>query len=357
MTETSHVLAGRLENRARTLGTDPRSDPRMVSALGALAALDHPAGPAIAVGDGRDALLTFIADAEQAYEGLYAALMDGVEPIEGVSRETRTIEADGHDVTLHIHRPDHTAGPLPVIYEVHGGGMVVLSATNPLYAHWRDALAAAGALVVGVEFRNGGGVLGPHPFPAGLDDCVTGLRWVHANLAELGGTHIVITGDSGGGNLVLALAIRARREGWVDEIAGVYAQCPFILGTWDSPPADLTSLWENDGYLIDRGTLPLMVEVYDPGCKNVDDPTCWPSRASVKDVTGLPPHVISANEVDPLRDEALAYHRLLLQAGVSSAGRVNLGLCHSGELLFPASMPEVYANVVRDVIGFAHAVA
>lgn len=116
-------------------------------------------------------------------------------------------------------------------------------------------------MVVGVEYRNGGGVLGAHPFPAGLDDCVAGLRWTHEHLAELGGTHVVLTGDSGGANLCLGLAIRAKREGWVDRIAGVHALCPYVLGAWDRPPSELASLWENNGH--------------------VEDPTCWAARAGL----------------------------------------------------------------------------
>ena len=49
--------------------------------------------------------------------------------------------------------------------------MVLMSADGPIYDRWRSELAATGLVVVGVEFRNGAGKLGPHPFPAGLNDC------------------------------------------------------------------------------------------------------------------------------------------------------------------------------------------
>jgi acetyl esterase len=67
--------------------------------------------------------------------------------------------------------------------------------------------------------------------------------------------------------------------------------------------------------------------------------------------------VISVNELDPLRDEGLAYHRLLQRAGVSSIGKLNLGLCHVGELLCRGAMPDVYLSAVRDVTGFARSLA
>ena len=64
----------------------------------------------------------------------------------------------------------------------------------------------------------------------GLHDCADGLRRVSDHRAELGASHIVLSGESGGGNLCLSLTHLAKREGWLDVIAGVYAQCPYIAG-------------------------------------------------------------------------------------------------------------------------------
>ena len=52
--------------------------------------------------------------------------------------------------------------------------MVLLEAAGATYGRWRDELAATGLVVVGVEFRNGGGKHGPYPYPAGLNDCAAG---------------------------------------------------------------------------------------------------------------------------------------------------------------------------------------
>ena len=69
------------------------------------------------------------------------------------------------------------SGTLLGVLHIHGGGMVILSAAGPLYTRWREALAASGMVVVGVEFRNAAGALGSHPFPAGLNDCSSALAW------------------------------------------------------------------------------------------------------------------------------------------------------------------------------------
>lgn len=99
--------------------------------------------------------------------------------------------------------------------------------------------------------------------------------------------------------------------------------------------------------------MPIMASTYDIDGKNRDNPLCWPYRATVEDLRGLPPHVISVNELDPLRDEGLAYYRRLLSAGVAGYSRTVNGTIHAADVLFPKAIPEVYAATVRDIKGFA----
>ena len=129
----------------------------------------------------------------------------------------------------------------------HGGGMVLMTAADPLFVRWRNELARAGMLVVGVEFRNGGGRLGAHPFPAGLNDCASAVQWVDDRRAELGVSTLVISGESGGGNLSIATTLKAQKEGWRSAIDGVFAMCPYIYGGYGDPDPALLSLRENDG--------------------------------------------------------------------------------------------------------------
>jgi acetyl esterase len=75
--------------------------------------------------------------------------------------------------------------------------------------------------------------------------------------------------------------------------------------------------------------------------------------ATDDDLKDFPPHVISVNELDPMRDEGLDYYRRLVRAGVPAVGRVVAGTCHGGDLLFPGVMPDVFAASVRDLSGFA----
>jgi acetyl esterase/lipase len=272
--------------------------------------------------------------------------------VEGVTTTTTTIAGtDGNDVTLYVSRPDASDGALPCVVHLHGGAMAFLSAADTGYMRGREYLAATGLVVVGVEFATRWQAR-PYPYPAGLNDCAAAVRWVATNRAELGVAHLVVAGESGGGNLTLAVPHKAKREGWLHEIAGVYAQCPFISNRWLEQPDDLPSLRENDEYFISCLGLALMGSIYNPDGSHSHDATCWPLAATDAELTGLPPHIISVNELDPLRDEGLLSSGAR-RAGVPAVGRVVAGTCHGGDLLLAGAMPEVYAASMRDVSGFA----
>lgn len=344
---------GRLADPDSTLGTDTRSDPRMVKRFAPFG-LDGPPPPSPTADSPLEDRHAFAAAQEDAMTTVFNTLVEGLPAAEGVTTTTTNINGgDGNDTTLFISRPTDTDEALPCVVHLHGGGMAILSAADPVYMHIREYLAATGVVVVGVEFRNSSGNLGAYPYPAGLNDCAAAIRWVAAHRSDLGVTHLLVSGESGGGNLTLTVAHKAKREGWIHEIAGFYAQCPYISHRWHERCDDLPSLQECDGYFLDCQFLAMIGSLYDPTDSYGSDATCWAGVATDEELTGLPPHVISVNELDPLRDEGLDYYRRLVRVGVPAVGRVVAGTCHAGDLLFAGAMPEVFAASMRDVSGFA----
>lgn len=355
------TLPGRLGDPSMSLATDPRTDPRLAAALTAFGLADQAAEPPVNGDSSLAECLGFAAAAEEGWRGLFGLLAANTPPPSNVSVREHSIRGrDGNEITLFIHAPaDHDAGsrPLPCVVHTHGGGMVILTAADANYSRWRSELAATGMVVVGVEFRNGAGVLGNHPFPAALHDCADAARWTAENKTELGISHLIMSGESGGGNLSIATTLLAKREGWLDSIAGVYAQCPYISGQYADMPAELPSLAENDAYFLDMKTMGALVKPYDPTGENAENPLTWPYHATREDLVGLPPHVVSVNELDPLRDEGLAYYRKLLAAGVTATGRTVHGTCHAADCSFIDAIPDVFYATIRDISGFAAALA
>ena len=355
MPEIQHLLPGRLADPDATLATDQRADPRIISALEAFGGFAPGVDP-VAKDATYEACLAYCAAFEAASSAANEELLANLPVFENVTRTTQVISGlDGNEIKLFIHQPTTSQAAMPCVVHLHGGGMVLMSAADPGFVRWRDNLANCGMVVIGVEFRNGGGRLGTHPFPAGLNDCAATVQWVHANKADMNISSIVISGESGGGNLSLATTLLAKQQGWLSQIDGVYAMCPYISGCYANPPVQLLSLYENDGYLLDGLMMGALAKVYDPTAINAENPLAWPYHAQAEDLAGLPPHIVSVNELDPLRDEGLAYYRKLMAAGVSAVGRTVHGTPHGGDQAFPDVIPNVYLDTVRSMAGFAHA--
>jgi acetyl esterase/lipase len=352
------VLPGRLGDPTMELRSDPRADPRMIKAFVPYELDVRAAALPVTRHSPLEELLAVATRIERGFDGSFGAILADVPHPHGVETRTLTITGvAGNDVELYVHRPMGVSAPLPGLLHLHGGGMAILSAAGQSAALWRTHLAAQGCVVVGVEFRNSGGALGPHPFPAGLDDCASALDWMHAQREGLGLKSIVVTGESGGGNLSLATALKAKREGRLEHLDAVYAQAPFIYGGYDTANPALPSLIENEGYVLGPSEMTMMAALYDPRGEHTTDPLAWPYYATEEDLRGLPPHVVTTDELDPLRDEGLAYLRALQRAEVNATGHTYSGIGHACEHILGAALPELYDRALRDVADFARDVS
>lgn len=227
--EEVQTLQGRLADPARTLATDPRVDPRVIEALAPFGLDGLTPSPPVTASSPRDDQLAFLAEAEERLEAMLSAVNGELPAVAGVRSDSITIIGEQGEIALYIDVPDRLDRRVPCVVHLHGGGMVILQATNPVYAYWRGRLAATDIVVIGVEFRNGAGRLGCHPFPAGLNDCAAATRWALSNLEQLGASHVVVSGESGGGNLTLALAHKSQPRGLGQSDRGVLRPMPLHL--------------------------------------------------------------------------------------------------------------------------------
>ena len=340
---------------ASRITNDPRIDPRIKAVFAALP--DPPPGRDVA---SRDELLveqtTEAANAAAAAQDAMFAMLDNeaVAPSRGLTISTKTFISapDGNEIRVQFIRPEGEAAAACVYY-IHGGGMQTMSCFNGMYASWGRIIAGQGVAVAMVDFRNclrASSAPQVAPFPAGLNDCVSGLRWLHANAAALhiDPARIVVAGESGGGNLAIATVLKLRQTGELGLVKGLYALCPYIAGRWPQP--QFPSSLENNGILLDLhgnvGALAYGVEAFE-----ARNPLAWPAFATDEDVNGLPPTVISVNECDPLRDEGIAFYRLLLRNGVPARCRQVMGTVHGTEI-FSMACPDISRDTARDLAAF-----
>ena len=248
-----------------------------------------------------------------------------VAPNPRVTSEDRTVPGpDGEpDIKVRIYRPVESAGRLPGIYFIHGGGMILGDIEG------EDAAATrlcdeVGAVVVSVEYR-----LAPeHPHPAPVEDCYAGLTWTAKNAAELGidADRLAIFGASAGGGLTLATALVARDRGG-PQVRFLMPIYPMIDDRNETPSShEITDIgiWDRAGNLE--------AWAWYLGGKEADEYAA-PFRA--EDVSGLPPTFIDVGTVDLFRDEDIAFAQRLMQAGVPTELHVYPGSYHASETFAP----------------------
>ena len=338
------------------IAEDPRIDPRLKQMLTMMPAMPNP-GDA----DNREDMVAE-ANTEEALARMeqMTVLFDAMDsepiaPQAGISLERRTAisQPDGNTVNLQIIRPE-SDDRLPCVYYIHGGGMASLSCYYGNYRAWGRIIASQGVVVVMIDFRNcmtPSSVPEIAPFPAGLNDCVSVLRQLPALADEFNfdPDNITVAGESGGGNLTLATALKLIQDGDIGIIKGLYALCPYIAGRW--PLEENPSSIENNGILLDlhnnRGAMGYGIEEL-----NNENPLAWPGFAKESDVQGFPPTMISVNECDPLRDEGLNFYRLLLRAGIQATCRQVMGTTHAAEI-FPSACPDIARETAVSIAAFA----
>ncbi len=265
----------------------------------------------------------------------------GSSPPDGVTWDDRHVPGlEGRpEISVRVYRPPvitpvaATVGArVGALLYLHGGGFCLGDVET-------EHLGAAGlaarlrVVVVSVDYR-----LAPEdPYPAGIDDCYGALCWLASAVDELGvdPARIAVMGQSAGGGLAAATALRARDEGGPElcfQVLGI----PELDDRLETPSMQQftdTPLWNRPNaieswraYLGDAAGGP-------------DVPAdAAPARAT--DLSGLPPAFVTTMEFDPLRDEGILYALGLLQAGVSVELHQYPGTFHGSALVTTADVSQ-----------------
>ena len=233
------------------------------------------------------------------------------------------------EVTGRLYIPDTPTPPRVMVY-FHGGGFM-LGTADDYDGVIRRLSQESGLAVLSVNYR-----LAPeHKYPAAIEDAYAALGWVGHNAQSLGlsSEEPAVGGDSAGANLAAVVCSLSRdRNG--PHISRQLLVCPaldqgvvtesyrlFGRGLEALTTRDIDWFWT---HYVNRES-----ELYDPYVA--------PLRAS--DFSALPPAIIIAAGVDPLRDDAIRYAERLRAAGIEAKVRVFEGTLH-GFWIAPGVLPE-----------------
>jgi epsilon-lactone hydrolase len=247
-------------------------------------------------------------------------------PLPGVVDE----HADGLSAGSHLMTPDGARDDL-VMLHIHGGGFRsgLAAGARGLGAHL--ALSTK-ARVLLPEYR-----LAPeHPYPRGLEDCLTAFDHA-ASLAP----KVVVSGESAGANLAVAVLLRHALDDPSAVLAGVLYSGVFDLrmerfaqGSWIDRAATDLPLPEELGPLMHHDYL---------GDQRSDDPLVSPVIA---DLHGLPPLYLQVSSAERLLDDSLTLAGRAARAGVHVELEVWPRMAHAWQVA-AGFLPEATEAVAR----------
>ena len=266
-------------------------------------------------GLGAPPMHTLPVDQARAFASGLAAMGLPAEPVAAV--DDTKVSTPAGELAGRIYRPEGD-GLRPAVVYLHGSGWMYgdLDMSDSLC---RRLARRSGCVVVAPDYR-----LAPeHPYPAALEDVDATLDWLARNGAALGidADRLAVAGESSGGNLAAAAALRARERGG-PPLAFQLLVCPATdAGLQTASMAEFA-----DGYLLTRDAMAWLWSLYLPDAAAGAEPYASPLRAP--SLAGLPPALVVTAGYDPLRDEAEAYGARLRDAGVAAEVRRYDGMIH-----------------------------
>ena len=245
-----------------------------------------------------------------------------------VREEVSVISADGTQIPCFLYKPSSAVAAGAGYVHIHGGGYIIGSNKQSDIMNLR-LCAKLGIVILSVNYR-----LAPeHPIPAPLDDCYAGLAWLHEHAQELSVSRdrIAVGGESAGGGLAAALAIKARDEGdyAICHQHLTYPMLDNLTGSVEHPGDPLVGefVWTRESNQYGWSRYLGNAEAVAPQV---------PAR--VEDFSGLPNAWIFTAGLDLFRDENISYAQKLLESGVAAELLLYPSACHGFQQMLDAKV-------------------
>jgi len=221
------------------------------------------------------------------------------------------------NLPVRIYRNDNSANQPALIY-FHGGGWVLnfLDIYEPAL---RKLAKISKLVIVAVEYQKAP----EHPYPTPFNDCYATLEWVVKNSKSLGidTSSIGVGGDSAGGNLASAVALKTRDTKLIDlAFQLLIYPCNDHRMNYDSA----TKFSENFG--LTSKAMQWFWQQYLQ--KESDKLDAYAVPILSNSLAGVAPALIYTAEFDPLVDDGRNYHLALKNDLVPSIYKEYPGQIH-----------------------------
>lgn len=246
------------------------------------------------------------------------------EPILSVTN--RFIPGPTADLPIRIYRPNQDKNA-PAMVFFHGGGWV-LNFLDIYDAALHRLANQSGSVIISVNYQKAP----EHPFPAPFNDCYSTLLWVKSHAAELGvdANRIGVGGDSAGGNLAAAVAIKARDE----KVALSYQLLVYPCVARDFSTKSYLEFATDYG--LTTRAMEWFWDQYLQGDEHNNDPYAAPLLATT--LVGVAPAIVITAQYDPLVSDSENYCAKLKSDGVEVIYNEFSGMIH-GFFVTPAVTP------------------
>ena len=221
---------------------------------------------------------------------------DGKLARRGIAVRTMQAHAGGHSVPVRVLRG---AGPVTgVLLDFHGGAWVIGNAAmdddqNAAF------IAACGVAVVSVDYRLVPGA----PLAGLMADCLAAARWLlDGGLPELAGLPVFVVGESAGGHLAAATLLQLKA--WPALLARIRGAILYY-GVYDLAGTPSVHAAGAETLVLDGRDMPAALRQLTPGLNDAARRTA-PLSPLFGDLAGMPPALLFAGMLDPLRDDSMA---------------------------------------------------
>ena len=231
----------------------------------------------------------------------------------------------GNDIRVRIFKPLNQSGKLPGMLYLHGGGFVMGNPEGYLPVI-EKYIKTKPCIIIAPDYRKAFNA----PYPAAFNDCYDTLLWMNENAEQLGiiKDKLIVAGHSAGGGLTAAITLKATNTNDVK----VAFQIPVYPMLDDRQ--NTASATDNNAPVWNSKTNKIGWSAYlsDLIKQGVEIPA-YAAAARTKDYSFMPPTISFVGDLEPFRDETIAYIENLKKAGVPIEFKLFKGCFHAFEII------------------------